>query len=279
MSAARLEPSREPKKGSAESDRVARTLLAGIIDGTYPAGLRLPAEVELAERFGCGRSTIREALRELSTMGVVRSRRGSGVVVLDFRLEGTPQLLPAYLAAGAGDTDPIVLATELLRMRSLLAKEAVRLAALYAKPGAIAAARAKLAAWRADQSPAEQARAEIAMFRALVGASRIWPAIWLANAYFAPLDTLHAQFAPLVGGSPPDFGEAMSRLLDWVEQGDEPRASKHFAEWIDRVDRQLVARLTAAFRPDAAPPIPRSAKSDSRRPEKQSSNRRAEAPR
>ncbi|MFO0616458.1 MAG: GntR family transcriptional regulator [Polyangiaceae bacterium] len=261
-------------RGKAESDRVARALLAGIIAGTYPAGLRLPAEVELASSFGCGRSTIREALRELSTMGVVRSRRGSGVVVLDFRLEGTPQLLPAYLAAGAGDTDPIILATELLRMRSLLAKEAVRLAALYAKPGALRAAREKLAAWRPDQSPADQARAEIAMFRALVGASRIWPAIWLANAYFAPLDALHAQFAPLVGGSPPDFGASMERLLDLVEEGDEPRASKHFAEWIDRVDRALVARLTAAFRPESPAPDQLATS-----PKKKISNRRAEAPR
>lgn len=265
----------EPKRPNAESDRVARALLAGIIDGAFPAGLRLPSELELAERFGCGRSTIREALRELSTMGVVRSRRGSGVVVLDFRMEGTPQLLPAYLAAGAGDTDPLVLATELLRMRSLLAKEAVRLAALYAPPGSIAAARTKLAAWRPDQPADAQARAEIAMFRALVGASRIWPAIWLANAYFAPLDALHAQFAPLVGGSPPDFGVSMSRLLDLVEAGDEPRATRHFAEWIERVDRALLARLSSAFRPA---PTPTDAP-NRRRTEKKLSNRRAEAPR
>lgn len=248
------------------ADRVARSLLGSIIAGTYPAGLRLPAEVELAESFGCGRSTIREALRELSAMGVVRSRRGSGVVVLDFRLDGTPSLLPAYLAAGAGDADPLVLATELLRIRSLLAKEAVRLAALYAKPEAIGDARAKLGEWSAEKSPAEQARAEIALFRALVGASRVWPAIWLANAYFGPLDDLHAQFAPLVGGSPADFGASMARLLDLVEAGDEPSASRHFATWIDRVDRSLVDRLTAvlpssgaAARGDGAPATPRRA--------------------
>lgn len=236
-----------PSRSKNTADRVARSLLGSIIAGTYPAGLRLPAEVELADSFGCGRSTIREALRELSTMGVVRSRRGSGAVVLDFRMDGTPSLLPAYLAAGAGDADPLVLATELLRIRSLLAKEAVRLAALYARPEALRDARARLADWSAEKSPAEQARAEIALFRALVGASRVWPAIWLANAYFAPLDDLHAQFAPLVGGSPADFGAAMTTLLDLVEAGDEPRASKHFATWIDRVDRTLVDRLTAVL--------------------------------
>jgi GntR family transcriptional repressor for pyruvate dehydrogenase complex len=270
---------------TAESHRVARALLAGIIAGAYPAGLRLPPEVELAESFGCGRSTIREALRELSTMGVVRSRRGSGVVVLDFRLEGTLALLPAYLAAGAGDVDPLVLATELLRMRALLAKEAVRLAALYGKPEGFRAARAKLAAWRPEGSPIDQARAEIGVFRALVGASKIWPAIWLANAYFAPLDDVHSLLAPLVGGSPPDFERSMLHLLELVERGDEPAASRHFAKWIDGVDEILLARLTAVLRPDAPIPAAQSiaspaARNDVRhKPQKKASNKRMEAPR
>jgi GntR family transcriptional regulator, transcriptional repressor for pyruvate dehydrogenase complex len=44
-------------------------------------GERLPPERELAERFGVGRNSIREALRELNMLGLVASRHGEGTFV------------------------------------------------------------------------------------------------------------------------------------------------------------------------------------------------------
>ena len=64
-----------------EVQRVSRILLGRIIDGTYPKGLRLPAEASLAEELTCGRSTIREALRHVADLGLVKSRRGSGALL------------------------------------------------------------------------------------------------------------------------------------------------------------------------------------------------------
>src|ERR1700761_6330916 len=119
-----------------EVKRVVEALVARIVSGAYPAGLRLPAEADLASDFACGRSTIREALQHLGALGVVISRRGSGAMVKDFRREGTPALLPAYLASGQIDKPPLTVARELLHLRSLLAVEAVRLAAAHAGPGA-----------------------------------------------------------------------------------------------------------------------------------------------
>src|SRR3954467_13923953 len=82
-----------------EVRRVAHEVLGRIVSGAYPAGLRLPAENDLATELRCGRSTVREALSHLAGMGVVKSRRGSGAMVLDFRREGTPALLPWYVLA------------------------------------------------------------------------------------------------------------------------------------------------------------------------------------
>src|SRR5512143_3405417 len=103
-----------------EVQRLASALIGRIVSGAYPCGLRLPAAVELAGEFACGRSTVREALRHLADLGLVRSRRGSGAMVLDFRREGTPALLPWYLTAGRFDRPVGVLARELLGMRTLL---------------------------------------------------------------------------------------------------------------------------------------------------------------
>jgi GntR family transcriptional repressor for pyruvate dehydrogenase complex len=49
--------------------------------GELAAGDRLPPERELAERFGVGRNSIREALRELNMLGLVSSRHGEGTFV------------------------------------------------------------------------------------------------------------------------------------------------------------------------------------------------------
>ena len=46
-------------------------------------GDRLPNEFQLADRFGVGRSTIREAVKLLVSRGVLETRRGSGTYVRD----------------------------------------------------------------------------------------------------------------------------------------------------------------------------------------------------
>ena len=61
--------------------RVADGLERGIGDGTYPAKSRLPGEVEIADRFGVNRHTVRRAIAALAERGLVRAERGSGTYV------------------------------------------------------------------------------------------------------------------------------------------------------------------------------------------------------
>jgi GntR family transcriptional regulator, transcriptional repressor for pyruvate dehydrogenase complex len=49
--------------------------------GEFSDGSRLPAEIDLADRFGVSRPVIREALSRLRVMGVIVSRKGSGSYV------------------------------------------------------------------------------------------------------------------------------------------------------------------------------------------------------
>ena len=62
---------------------VSRKLLEWIENGSYPPGSRLPAERNLAEKFGVSRVTIRQALIALQARGMVEIRTGSGVYVLE----------------------------------------------------------------------------------------------------------------------------------------------------------------------------------------------------
>ncbi len=62
--------------------QIARELTAAITSGRYPVGARLPTELELCEHFAISRFTAREAVRVLSSAGLVTRRQRVGTVVI-----------------------------------------------------------------------------------------------------------------------------------------------------------------------------------------------------
>jgi GntR family transcriptional regulator len=62
--------------------RISSSLAEAIGRGDYPVGTQLPTEFTLMKMFGASRFTIREALAELRSRGLIASRRGLGSVVL-----------------------------------------------------------------------------------------------------------------------------------------------------------------------------------------------------
>jgi DNA-binding FadR family transcriptional regulator len=228
----------------AEVRRVSEILLGRILSGGYPPGLRLPPETQLATELECGRSTIREALRHLADQGLLQSRRGSGALVLDWRREGTPALMPTWVQQGRFEVPPHVLAAEMLRMRTLMACEAVRLAALYAPEGSLAEAREHMRlAPSFEADPAEHAVNELEMYRALVRASGMWPAVWTVNAIWGPMRELNRMFAPAIGPVRPEFQPTIERLLELIEARDVDRAVEHVQAWFRKVDTRLVRAI------------------------------------
>lgn len=66
---------------SSLADQAADVLLDRIRAGEWALGSKLPGETTLAPQLGVGRSTAREAIRQLAGLGVLTSRQGSGVFV------------------------------------------------------------------------------------------------------------------------------------------------------------------------------------------------------
>lgn len=62
--------------------RITEVLAREIRTGSRPAGEQLPGEHALAQRFGVSRTTVRAALAELCTAGLIATRTGKGSYVL-----------------------------------------------------------------------------------------------------------------------------------------------------------------------------------------------------
>lgn len=68
-------------KGSTGFRDIATILMKEIRQGRITTETRFPTEMELVERFGVGRNTVREALRELQELGYISRRRGARSVL------------------------------------------------------------------------------------------------------------------------------------------------------------------------------------------------------
>lgn len=70
------------KSPLSSSQRIYECLEKMITDGAVSVNEKFPTEYELCQKYGVGRSTVREAMRMLATNGYVRVRRGSGTYVI-----------------------------------------------------------------------------------------------------------------------------------------------------------------------------------------------------
>jgi GntR family transcriptional repressor for pyruvate dehydrogenase complex len=83
MSIAGLTPGSQRLQTARLSDRLAALIEAQIDGGALTPGDRLPTEQQLASAHGVSRTVVREAVHQLRSQGLVRSRQGSGVFVTE----------------------------------------------------------------------------------------------------------------------------------------------------------------------------------------------------
>lgn len=101
-------------------------LMNFILQEPIEVGQKIPNEFELAEKFGVGRSTVREAVKGLVSKGILEVRRGSGTFVIStYTLEDDPLGLFKF-------EDKFKLALELFDVRLMLEPEIASLACDYA---------------------------------------------------------------------------------------------------------------------------------------------------
>ena len=131
-----------------------------IMDGTLRPGEQLPSESQLSANFGVSRNTTREALRMLTSQGLVSTSRG--VAGGSFIAHPDPAVLQANIENGLGlmSGESMLSPQELFETRSVLEIPAARWAAERRTPehlerirlAAISVERGRVVAERADHS-------------------------------------------------------------------------------------------------------------------------------
>lgn len=105
--------------------QIVDALIADIRSGRVAVGDRLPGELELLQRFGVSRHTVREALRRIEELGLIGRHQGIGTVVR------ARQPMPSYVQAVRSPAELLqypagsrlaVVATGPLRANRLLAR-------------------------------------------------------------------------------------------------------------------------------------------------------------
>jgi GntR family transcriptional regulator, transcriptional repressor for pyruvate dehydrogenase complex len=96
------------------TDRVMRKIQDSILRGEVLPGELLPSQHNLAEQFGVGLSTIREAVKGLSLIGMVDARAGRGTKVLPDALKILNNSVSMKASLGRVETEQILEARQVI---------------------------------------------------------------------------------------------------------------------------------------------------------------------
>ena len=103
---------------STAPEMVVQQILKRINTGEILTGSRLPPQRDLAQSFGVGRSTIREALNALAVMGYVEAQQGRGTFVAKDLPEDDPSVVKLKSAFRAASLLDIIELRETLESRA-----------------------------------------------------------------------------------------------------------------------------------------------------------------
>ena len=145
----------EPVHKQTLSDAVFEQLRGRIVDGEMAPGTRLPPERVLCEMLQVNRGALREALKRLEQARLIHCQHGGATRVLDYRESAGLDLLSALLFTSNGDLN-VGVARSVVEMRSALAPDMARLAAVRADPAAAERLDALVVSMRSSEDDLER---------------------------------------------------------------------------------------------------------------------------
>ncbi len=223
-------------------EQIVQQIEESILKGDLKPGDQLPAERELAQRFGVSRTAVREAVKALREKGLVEAYSGRGTFITDGTSQAVRQSFDLMVKIGQPEGS-----THLAEVRAILEPEIAALAASRAQESDLAVLREAVAVMdRAQRDPDAYIEADLDFHLALAEAAANPLILSLIDSIVGLLREQRMRIFNVAGG--PERGQFHhKRILEAMERRDPEKASEAMRAHLVQVreDSQVaIARRT-----------------------------------
>jgi len=200
-------------------EQIVQQIEESILKGTLKPGDQLPAERELAQRFGVSRTAVREAVKALREKGLVEAYSGRGTFITSTTSQGIRQSLDWMMKVEQADGS-----AHLAELRSMLEPEIAAAAALRIEESHLATMREAFNVMdRSREDPVAYIEGDLDFHLALAEAAANPLILSLIDSIVGLLREQRMRIFYVEGG--PERGQYHhKRILDAVEKHDAEKA-------------------------------------------------------
>jgi GntR family transcriptional repressor for pyruvate dehydrogenase complex len=211
-------------------EQIVQQIEESILKGTLKTGDQLPAERDLAQRFGVSRTAVREAVKALREKGLVEAYSGRGTFITDGTSQAVRQSLDLMVKIGQPEGSQY-----LAELRAILEPEITALAAARAQESDMATMREAVAVMdRAGRDPDAYIEADLDFHLSLAEAAANPLILSLIDSIVGLLREQRMKIFKVEGG--PERGQFHhKRILEAIEQRDPEKAREAMRAHLDQV--------------------------------------------
>jgi len=225
-------------------EQIVQQIEESILKGTLKTGDQLPAERDLAQRFGVSRTAVREAVKALREKGLVEAYSGRGTFITDGTSQAVRQSLDLMVKIGQPEGSQY-----LAELRAILEPEIAALAAARVQESEMATMREAIAVMdRAGRDPEPYIEADLDFHLSLAEAAANPLILSLIDSIVGLLREQRMRIFKVEGG--PERGQFHhKRILEAMEQREPEKVRDAMRAHLDQVreDSQVsLSKLSAS---------------------------------
>jgi GntR family transcriptional regulator, transcriptional repressor for pyruvate dehydrogenase complex len=217
-------------------EQIVQQIEESIVQGSLKPGDQLPAERDLAQRFGVSRTAVREAVKALREKGLVEAYSGRGTFITDGTTQAVRQSLDLMVKIGQPEGS-----THLAEVRAILEPEIAALAAQRIREPELATMREAVSIMdRAWEDPDTYIEADLDFHLALAEGADNPLILSLLDSIVGLLREQRLKVFQVTGG--PQRGQIHhKRILNAVEHHDAEEARKAMRAHLEQVRQDCKA--------------------------------------
>ena len=211
-------------------EQIVQQIEESIVRGDLKPGDQLPAERDLAHRFGVSRTAVREAVKALREKGLVEAYSGRGTFITDGTTQAVRQSFDLMVKIGQPEGS-----THLAQVRAILEPEIAALAATRIQEAELATMREAVSVMdKAGQDPDAYIEADLDFHLALAEGAANPLILSLLDSIVGLLREQRLRIFRVPGG--PERGQVHhKRILEAVELHDAEKARQAMRQHLDQV--------------------------------------------